>query len=1090
MLTVWCAIASAVAEHHKNTGTAATDPSPLPVMGAIPTKEHQEINQRLERIEAALARVGPAAGDDVSPGRSPRPDAIKIAPSPPNGGRRARGAQFAGEVVADDGPVHGSPAGARFHVRTKEDTPPAGKAEVASDAATPSDKQNANADAAHHPKFALPDGAVADVDSPVSKPVVAPPATTSTAKADRQKFIADMKATDDWRSVQKCPGVKCSWLSCMTVALSFAAGEKVTMESVLRANEMALHYVSMPSVTTAEVYDALAEFVRADRTLRDKLAVDHANFDSEILDEDEQIGDDQGSGDRPPIQSLIQFRKTIAQELSDDSFSMHIFNFDPYLVQEAEAKAQEDEEALAQMEEEEENADLAASMESKAKQQAAKQWQPKNMGAFAILTGYNAALHTVTLAIPHLAPDGTYTLETHQCPLQTLYNACCVKDGYTKRTRGVVRVFRVKDGCAPATVKPKYPISLIDGRQSRGMLSIALDISIAPHILGLGLLHEVVRNTVIAADAKAEGGTGAACGGIDLRGIPVTDVCRTLGLPVGTITATSNRESLPTAAVWYRRYLDAAGLSKHVDVGCVSVTRRDDSDDGAVNIDEDDFFAFLADAVASKTTAVLLSININVAKNVRVVPDGQSPSHFAILLGYDKERKLVQLADVSVKKYRKVWHTSPDLLYRAVIGHGFITASDKGNELAAKFDGLTTAASYMKLARYGVSSAAATLSPGMKAAAPVAFEHPTRNYSMTVLAKGLNTVLGAPKVRVEDLIYNSGFHLSFMLSEHLPILATQRAANYFCYYTLENTVHVETTNFDAHAIADAEKAFLAAVKAAVTGGGDGSAVLVNYNGAALNRFPDLWNGHFGGNLAQVIGFDESAEMLLLEDSNPEPFYRRWACPVKAMLEMMAEKDSIAERPRGFMVCKKGPNPLMEASRLVDMRRAQSHHPFKNPVSSIASAIALALSEVIPGSAVASEEIVYAGESFNLTTLTSQVTPVGAQTMVDNWLAQNPNYKKKVKAVINNDTFADEHKFLAAIAQQPDRVSLILYEATAIFPSGNEKGLAAGVVTRAVEGRPVVVCDGSPTRHGDMWARPAADVHKATKAVLQFTAVSN
>merc|ERR1719502_150359 len=108
-----------------------------------------------------------------------------------------------------------------------------------------------------------------------------------------------------------------------------------------------------------------------------------------------------------------------------------------------------------------------------------------------------------------------------------------------------------------------------------------------------------------------------------------------------------------------------------------------------------------------------------------------------------------------------------------------------------------------------------------------------------------------------------------------------------------------------------------------------------------------------------------------------------------MMQCMSEVDPIADRARGFLVLRKGGNPMLKDSRLIDMRRAQSHHPFKNPVSSVASAVALALSEVIPGSAVASEDIVYAGGNFSLTTLTSNVTPEAALAMADDWAAQNP-----------------------------------------------------------------------------------------------------
>jgi hypothetical protein len=1093
-------------------------------MGAGNVKEYQEISDRLARIEAQLGTVPrPASQSQSQQGQSQSqpqsaavsPGMASLTPIPPSGGERnRRGAKF-----AEESPTHGSPAGAKFRARgdkVSSHVHDAGPPELGKSAATGRSPGRGGA-APSGPRFDLPDGGDAAEQSnglgregglvspaPGMSPSESPrtrnleaAARHSQAKVDRQTYFGDMPSVTNWRDVNKCPGVKCAWLSSACAALSFVSGESVTMEAMLRTNDMALHYVSMPAVTTAEVFDALYEYIRHDRTLRDRIGVEIAHFDAEVIDEDVAAEEDSQvtqMGDRPPMMSLIQFRKAIAAELSDDSYSMHILNFDPYLVQEAEAKAAEDDEALAAMEEEEASqskspSNLVDSMRSSAldaslRQSDTKQWQAKNMGFFGLLVNYNAALHSVTIATPHLTPEGTLQLETHVCPLQTLYNACCVKDGYTKRTRGFIRVFRLPEGAVPKPLKSKYPVQLLDGRQSRGMLSIALDITIAPHILGLGLLHEVVRATVLSTEQRAS--CKADGSGIELRGIPVSDVCRRLELPVGRITGASNRDSIPLAAVWYSRYLEASGLAGQVDVGCVQVLRRDDTDDGAVNIDEDEFLKWLADATAADNVAVLLGFDVNIARNVRVVPEGQSPTHFALVTGFDRERGLVQLADVSVKKFRKFWHASTELLYRAVIGHGFVVVGPKGKELVQQFGATDAVAGLRTQAKYGAQNIVSSAAAGRTLLRPLAFEYPARNYSMTAVATALNTVLGKPQVRVEDLIYRCGFHLSFMLSEHLPLLATQRAASYYCYHALNDAVHTEATvadpdHFDAVAFAKTlEESLNPDAK-------NPSAVLVNYNGAGLSRYPLVWNGSFGGNLALVIGFDKESRTVYLEDSNPEPFFRRWSAPFDMLVSLMQEIDSIAERARGYIVARKGVNPHLRGSRHLDMRRAQSHHPFKNPVSSIASAVAFALSEVLPGTFVATEEVVYAASTFSLKTVTSQVTPDGALAMANDWIAQNPAAKKDVKVELDTAQHATPEALVDALSPKPGRVSLLLYDASLIFPAVVERGLAGGLVNRALAGQPVVVCDGSPTRHGDLWMRDAATLHKATKAILHFTA---
>lgn len=1018
-------------------------------MGAGNFKEQQETNQRLARIEDRLG-INDNGASPTADGKKP------LAPSPPRDGPKdgakpkpKRAAVFVDEPEGDGkgdstSPMaHGSPAGPKMQARAHEKQAGFGaNVEEPAGAAKPAD-----AGAGHAKK-----------------------AAAAKAKEQRSAFFDPLVFEGEWKDVPRAAGIKSVWLAAAALGLSYTADEKIRLEDVLRTNEMALHYVSMPSVTLAELFDTCNDYLRSSKTLRDTVHCEVATFDTETV---EEVDEDEVAtvGDRGPIQSLIQFRKALSAEMADESRSVHIFNFDPFPVQEAEAKAAEDEEDIDEDDEEAMN----SSQQEKGK---AQQWNKKNMGHFAILTHYHAALHTVTLSTVHVGPEGNFVLENHQCPLQVLYNACCAKDGYTKRSRGFVRIFR-SDDANRAAVKSKYPVSVIDGREGRGMLSISLDISIAPHILGLGIFHTVVDHALAvqadtAEDAMAASGLGFSTGGVALRGIPVTDICSRLALPVGVICDQSTRESLPLAAVWYRHYMSRVAKANCVDIGLVQITRRDDSEDGAVNVDEDDFTAFIKDAAASQDALVLLSFNINTALNVRVIPTTQSPSHFAILTGYDEQSGVVQLADVSVKKFRKQWHTTVALLHAAVIGHGYVCVAKKGSELAARHDGVEKLEAASTLAKYRVHPHSTKQ-----------FEYPRKNYSATMVAAALNRIgAGSKQVTVEAVMNCSGFHVSFMLSEHLPLLSVQRVTAYFAQHHLDNAVHSVATSADAPID---KAAFVAKVKESLVDdkGRPTSVILVNYSGAGLHRYPAVWNGSFGGNLAMIVGYNAKADELLLQDSNPEPFYREWACPVDVLLQMMTETDSIADRARGFIEIKRGANPLLKDGRGLDLRRAQSHHPFKNPVSSFASAVAFALSELIPGSAVSVEDVVYSAGDFALTTLTSKVEAADAIKMANDWLAQNPTHRKSIKVEGGAVKLDSADKLFEAIAHKENRITVIIYKTSAVFASTVERGLAAAVVNRAKKGDDIVVCDGSPTRHGDMWSRPAAKLFEAVQGVIHI-----
>ena len=153
------------------------------------------------------------------------------------------------------------------------------------------------------------------------------------------------------------------------------------------------------------------------------------------------------------------------------------------------------------------------------------------MGHFAILINYNQALHTVTLATPHLTTNGKYSLETHQCSLQVLYQACVAKDGYSKRSRGFVRIFQDANA---ERVPMIFPLSLVDGTNTNGMLSIALYIAIAPHILGLALVHNIVRTELLSAVDRRRL-SEMRSSDVHLKGIPVSEICTVLNLPVHVI---------------------------------------------------------------------------------------------------------------------------------------------------------------------------------------------------------------------------------------------------------------------------------------------------------------------------------------------------------------------------------------------------------------------------------------------------------------------------------------------------------------------------------------------------------------------------
>ncbi|ESL11120.1 hypothetical protein TRSC58_01139 [Trypanosoma rangeli SC58] len=333
------------------------------------------------------------------------------------------------------------------------------------------------------------------------------------SKQKLQEFVKPMILSSEEKTVPELRSAPCAWLLSIAIACSYVSGEHVTIEDILRQNRLGLHYVSFPSVTLAELFDVTSEFLSNHPKLREMhVRCEVATFDTETRDE---LGDFMGVGERLPIMTLSQFRKDLA---NNDPQSLSIVNFDPYQIEQHEIRMRLNYMELNEAEH---------PMES-----ITPRWPASNQGAFGLVLGFSPALHSVVVGTPTLLEDGRIVIEEHTVPLQVLYKALCVKDNYCNRARGFVRVFLGDQFIEK--VPSIFPLNLLDGSLAGGMLLTALDTSIAPHILGLSLMHHLVTN-VLLNETERQRQNATNFQGVVLRGIPVTMVCQQLGLGITTI---------------------------------------------------------------------------------------------------------------------------------------------------------------------------------------------------------------------------------------------------------------------------------------------------------------------------------------------------------------------------------------------------------------------------------------------------------------------------------------------------------------------------------------------------------------------------
>nr|CCC94312.1 conserved hypothetical protein [Trypanosoma congolense IL3000] len=879
------------------------------------------------------------------------------------------------------------------------------------------------------------------------------------SQAEKQKlkdFVKPLLLQQGMGDVHELTNAPCAWLLSIALTCSYVASENITIEDILRQNRLAMHYVSFPSVTLAELYDISNEFIEHHpKMVEKKVRCEVVTFDTETMDEQ---SDGMNADDRFFIRSLSQFRKELTQN-SDNP--MYIVNFDPYLIEQHEIRMRINDI---------ENPDTEGQPDL-----IKPRWSAKNQGTFALVTDFRPALHSVSLGVPLLLEDGRIIIEEHTVPLQTLYNALCVKDGYCNRSRGFLRVFRSEQHIEK--IPSIFPLGMLDGTHSGGLSMTAIDTSIAPHIVGLALLHHLVTQTLLSEKAP-----NVKSGAATLRGIPVTELCQVLNLDIATIVGCSNKASVSMAFSWYRVFLDKLNLTENVALGVVLINRRGGADDGPVNVQDDVFMSHIDLAIRTKSV-MLIGFNVNIALNVVVDPRPE-PCHFAIVIGLDIEQGIVRLADVSVKKYRKTWNVPLPRLYNAVIGYGYLVAASSPETIA-----MLNAKQYEKSI---LGDARYSLPPTMRLHR---FEYPKKNYVVTILAEAFDT-LGFD-ANVETVANLSGFHISFMLSAHLPLESAATVARNYSHNHLGDQASILTTHMDKDTKNSTPQTLIDQICLAVESPKE-RCLIVNFDTAVIQANKGVWNGGSGGPYAIVLSYDKDTSLVTLSDANQEAFLRTWVCPLNLLFDAISAVDSISLRARGtLLLTTEMQNDNYVGTYGYDMTHSLVHHPFKPSVWPALHCLALVASEMCGSDAVATSNCsgLYSSEDF-LYTKTAFSVPkeilasrLDSREIVD--FANSAFGRLHIPLEASTADSSESKNFLETCRDKSDggknvTVTLLGYDT---FPIHGVHGFSVGVVNRVrgeKSGSTVQVVDGNGCTLGSVWERPADELEKAVTAVVRIT----
>ncbi|ESL08414.1 hypothetical protein TRSC58_03883 [Trypanosoma rangeli SC58] len=555
-------------------------------------------------------------------------------------------------------------------------------------------------------------------------------------------------------------------------------------------------------------------------------------------------------------------------------------------------------------------------------------------------------------------------------------------------------------------------------------------------------------------------------------------VCQQLGLGITTIVGGSKKASVPSAFSWYRVLLKKLNLEKTVATGIVLVERRGGAEDGPVNIADDVFMKHIELAVETESV-MLIGFDVNVALNVKV-DNRPEPCHFAVVIGIDQQRGIVRLADVNVKKYRKTWHLPVTRLYSAVIGYGYI--------LAAKSQKIIDQLNAAGFEEAVLSEACYSLPPMQR---QLRFEYPTKNYVVTVLADAFDR-LGF-EADVKSVVNYSGFHLSFMLSAHLPLENAATVARNYSHTHADDGVSVVTRHMDKGAPHSTINGLLQQIRSAVQSP-KSRCLIVNFQTSLIQANKTVWNGSNGGSYAIVLHFDEEKSLVTLSDANQESFYRTWLCPLDVLFTALSAVDSISLRARGtLMLTASSQQDMYTDCYGYDMSHSLVHHPFKPSVWPAFHCLALVASEMSNRNSTDGQYVQFSAEDFLYSMPSFSVYTVLAKELESEHIVALANTAFErlgiaLEAKVVDVTAAGS--FMEACCDEkakgkPATMTMLGYDTR---PIHRVAGFSVGVINRVRGGEKegtVQLVEGNGCTFGSVWEHPAHELQHAVTAMVRI-----
>jgi hypothetical protein len=311
------------------------------------------------------------------------------------------------------------------------------------------------------------------------------------------------------------------------------------------------------------------------------------------------------------------------------------------------------------------------------------------------------------------------------------------------------------------------------------------------------------------------------------------------------------------------------------------------------------------------------------------------------------------------------------------------------------------------------------------------------------------------------------------LSEHIPLQGAQRIAGFYGHVTLGDALTATATHYDHKT--SATEAFLESQIQDALRRPSEAMLIVNFNPATIQKDRTVWNGGNGGPWALAIAYDAAQKLVTVTDANVLAMYRAWSVPLAMLWESLIQIDRISGRSRGTLLLEKNTQTYHEQSKGYDMRRAMVHHPFKPTVSTTASVLSLAVSEMLQKS-YSQEDIIYNTRGFDFTTFTQRGRDVGA-VVDDANFAFDRLHLPLVAEPLPHGSVQDVRRAVEGTDDGLQYVLVVLYD-TLRMHKLDGFGYGAAVVNNRGEEGVVKLVDGNPTVFGDFWTTSVEELSAA------------